>query len=70
MLNTKPHDGRFCEWCAGYVGQARKFCRVLVLPAEYGNRKLYFHEKCLEKFKEANPNIMRQKENEALQRNG
>lgn len=56
-----------CEWCAGPVGQKSSFRRVFILPKEYGNRKLHFHAKCLNRFKEANPNIMRQKHNEALQ---
>lgn len=55
-----------CEWCRTEVGRR---ARVLALPLEYGDRKLYFHPACLEKFKDANPNIMKKKENDALQRN-
>lgn len=59
---------RKCEWCGKRLGY-RKFPRVLLLPPEYGNRKLYFHEPCLIRFKDANPNLMRQKEIDALQKN-
>lgn len=58
---------RTCEWCGATVGTRRQ--RLLALPPEYGDRKLYFHPACLEKFKDANPNLMKKKENDALQRN-
>lgn len=54
-----------CEWCGKPAGRRR---RVFSLPVEYGDRKLYFHPTCMEKFKEANPNLMKKKENDALQR--
>ena len=58
-----------CEWCGDPVGGSRSYPRLLILPKEYGERKLRFHEKCLEQFKDANPNLMRKKEDEALQNN-
>ncbi len=66
-MNPNTQHRRYCEWCAGPVSIGRKFCRVLTMPREYNGRKLYFHERCLTKFKDANPNMMRQKEQEALQ---
>lgn len=58
-----------CEWCRTPVGGARRFPRVLLVPMDDGSsRKLYFHEKCLGQFKEANPRLMLRKEEEALRK--
>lgn len=56
---------KICEWCREPVGERR--LRVFVLPKEMGEKKLYFHQKHLEEFKGANPNIMRKKEQDAYQ---
>jgi len=57
---------KICEWCREPVGARR--LRVFTLPRELGERKLYFHARHLEEFKEANPTIMMKKEEDAHQR--
>lgn len=62
-------DAKNCEWCGELVGAARRFRPVMMIPLEDDKwRKLYFHPSCREKFKEANPNIMRRKEELELRR--
>lgn len=61
VLIPKP---QVCEWCREVIGTARRFVPVINIPLEGDNqwRKLRFHPACLDKFKSANPNLMRRKE--------
>lgn len=51
-----------CEWCRDLIGGQRRFPRTLEVPTDKGVRRLKFHERCLQPFKDANPAMMKRKE--------